>query len=344
LNRIARRFAASSVVLLVALAGSVQAAIAATPPPAATAGGGVSLRPLHPDTATPSYFTLHLPSGASAHDEVVITNTSTQSVSLAVSAVDGLTGQTSGSVYANRQDAVREAGLWVTPEITSLTLAGNASRTVGFTVQVPKGASAGDHLAGIAVENTVPTSSGNGFSIKQILRSVIGVRVVVPGPAAFYPRLVSLDINGIGATGIGAVDIGLGNSGKQLAKPTLVVAMTGPAGYSRSLTRHLDTVLPGDTITYPFAWPDRLQKGSYDIKATLTGGGITVSLNKTVQLGTTLAGVTQPLPTVVHDKAKSNNSLVMLLAALLAVAIAAGLITAAVLRRGRKRAHEGRLN
>ncbi|HEY2043776.1 MAG TPA: DUF916 domain-containing protein, partial [Jatrophihabitans sp.] len=193
----------------------VQVALASPPTPPAS-GGGVSLQPLHPDMSDPAssaYFALHARPGATLRDTVHVTNTSKAAVNLIVSSVDGLTGQTSGAVYANRQDPVREAGTWVTPSVRSFRLVGGASRNVSFTVEVPGTAVPGDHLAGVAVENADPTSSTGGFQIKQVLRSVIGVRVVVAGPAAFHPQLTSLGLKQLGGTQLAAVYVGLGNDG-----------------------------------------------------------------------------------------------------------------------------------
>ena len=39
----------------------------------------------------------------------------------------------------------------------------------------------------------------------------------------------------------------------------LLLALAGPAGYRRTRTRPLDTVLGRDSITYPAAWPDELR-------------------------------------------------------------------------------------
>jgi Bacterial protein of unknown function (DUF916) len=334
-NRFAQRLAVGSVVLLTAMVAAPSVAMAA--PPAAAAGGGVSLAPAYPSTASPSYFTFHAKAGTTVHDALVVTNHGNASVSLAVSPVDGLTGQTSGSVYANRTDPIRKAGRWVTPAVSALTLAAGATRTIDFTVAIPAGTVAGDHLAGIAVENTVPTESSNGFAIKQILRNVIGVLVVVPGKATFVPSLSSLGIQQIGATGIGSVTVGLGNSGLLLAHPTLAVSLSGPSGYQRSQTRVLDTVLPGDTITYPFAWPDVLAKGDYNVTATLTGGGTSVSMTRSVNLGAALAGVTHPLPTATTTQAATSGmQWWMWLAILLAAAIAFGGAAGTVIRHGHR--------
>lgn len=336
------RLALGAVTAMLTLASGAGVAAAATPPPSTTPGGGISLSALHPAADAPSYFTLKVPAGSSVHDALVVTNHDTKPVDLIVSPVDGLTGQTSGSVYANRQDPVHKAGAWVKASISTLELASGASREVDFTVDVPADATAGDHLAGIAVENTQPTSSSNGFAIKQILRNVMGVLVVVPGPASFHPKLISLGVSGIGSTGIGAVDVGLGNDGEALAKPKLSVVLTGPAGYHRTLSRELDTVLPADTITYPFAWPDRLAKGSYDITASLTGGGTTVTMHRGFALGAALAGVSQPLPKIVTVVRNSGLPLWVLLLAVGGGMALLALIVGALLRRGRQRALLGR--
>jgi Bacterial protein of unknown function (DUF916) len=330
-NRFAKRLAAGSVALSVGLITGAMPALASAP--ANPAGAEISLQPENPSAASPNYFTLAVAPGATVHDAVIVINRSKAPVSLAVSPVDGLTGQTTGSVYGNRQDTVRKAGKWVTPELRALTLPAQSSRTIAFTVTVPATAVPGDHLAGIAVENTVPTESSNGFNIKQILRNVIGVRVIVPGRAAFSPKLTSLGIEQIGATGIASVSVGLGNSGRALAKPSLDVALRGPSGYSSTITRKLDTVLPGDTVTYPFAWPDILVKGSYDVTATLTGGGTSVTMNRTVVLGTTLAGVTHPLPKTIVKTQKSGMPMWMLLVVGLAVLSILGFGANTVVRR-----------
>ncbi len=336
MNRIARRISVGSLALLAATVNFAGAQVAFASPSAAAAEGGVSLQPLHPSAAAPSYFTFHTAAGSTVSDAVIITNHATTAVDLAISPVDGLTGQTSGSVYANRQDPVSKAGKWLTPSLTTLTLPGQSSRTVTFTVQVPADASSGDHLAGLAVENTQPTTSSNGFAIKEILRSVIGVLVKVPGRATFVPKLTSLGIQQIGQTSIGSVTVGLSNAGLALAKPSLEVSLKGPAGYSRDITRKLDTVLPGDTINYPFAWPDILAKGSYDVTATLTGGGKSVSMTKTVILGTTLAGVSHPLPVTVVKQAKNSLPLWELALVILAGALVFGGVVGAVMRRSRQ--------
>jgi hypothetical protein len=328
----------TSVTVLVALLMGANASSAFAAPPPVTQAGDISIAPEHPNKESPSYFTLRVKAGTTVQDAIVIANHSDAPINLAISPVDGLTGQTSGSVYANRQDPVRKAGKWVTPSVTALVLPAKTERTVTFIVKVPADATAGDHLAGVAVENTVPTTSSNGFAIRQILRNVIGVRVIVPGPAICKPELKSLGIDQIGATGIGAVDVGLSNVGTQLGKPQLTVALIGPDTYHQKLVRDLDTVLPGDTIKYPFAWSDRLAKGSYDITATMTCGTTTVTMHSTVLLGESLKGVAPGKAAAVI--AVPKGGMAWWVWALIGVAALAafGFILLMVVRRERRRA------
>jgi hypothetical protein len=316
---------------------STAATALGSPASAPVVGGGISVRPVHQNahagTAASSYFTLRGLAGSTLRDAAEVTNTGTRAVRLIVSAVDGLTGQTSGSVFGNRQDRVQVAGRWVTPSVARLELAGGASRVVPFTVRVPATASAGDHLAGIAFENAQPTVSRGNLRIREVLRSVIGVLTVVPGPAVFHPLLTGLGLAQLGSTRIASVSVGLGDDGAGLGKPELTVALSGPRGYQRTVTRMLDTVLPANVITYPFAWPDSLAAGEYDIAATLTGGGASVRLERHVRLGAPLVGVSQaPLPSAAAGSRHGGLSGYWLSGILAATALF-GLLAGLLLRR-----------
>jgi hypothetical protein len=324
------RLGAGTVALLVlALTPVAQAATVSPSPSPGPPASGISLRPLHLNPMHPAaYFTLHQAAGRSASGTVLVTNLATVPVTLFVSPVDGLTGLTTGTVYAGRGVPITRAGRWVSVTADAIHLAARSTQRVPFTVAVPVGASPGDHLAGIAFQNARPTTSGNGFKIREIVRNVIGVLVVVPGPAVFHPHLVSLGLGAIGSTGIGAVSVGLGDDGHDFAKPSLTVALSGPGGYHRTMTRQLDTVLPGDTVVFPYPWPDSLAKGTYLVKAFLTGGGVTVTLQKTVQLGVALRGDSPGA----HVAKKSGFPWPTLIAVLV-LALVLGLVIGLTMRR-----------
>jgi hypothetical protein len=250
--------------------------LTAPPASAASNSGGYSVRPAEidqNDPATRAYFKPVLAPGKSATHHIVVTNLDSVALHLLINSVDGLTGQTSGSVYANRQDPVAKAGIWLTPSSSSITIAPHATATVAFAIRVPRDAKPGDHLAGIAFENTATNSSGGSFAVKQIIREVVGVLVRVPGPASEGMSIGSLALQSLPGTSFASVIVNLTNTGQLLCKPALTVAMHGPNGSARTVTRTLDTILPGDTIAYPLPWPDTLAAGSYVARASTSACG-----------------------------------------------------------------------
>jgi len=287
--------------LLVALLASLNLATAAADPT-----GGFGAAPAHPDPndpATRAYFKATVAPGGTYIDAVQVTSASDAPLSLLISPVDGLTGQTSGAVYANRDVPIKKAGAWVTPSISALNLAPHAQTLVPFTVRVPAGATPGDHLAGIAIENAAPQQATAGqFSVKEILRTVIGVEILVPGPATPAVRLGKMSLRPLPGTHVATLTIALGDPGRLLVKPHLTVTLRGPGGYHHKVARQLDTILPGDTIHYPFLWPDSLITGTYHATVVATGGDAPITETATLQLGHILRGTTNPtVPSTSHD-------------------------------------------
>jgi hypothetical protein len=282
----------------IALAAALTSGLLWFPTAPASAGFGIALRPAHADPndpATKAYFKPTVSPGQTFTDQVIVTNNGDTPIDLAVSGVDGLTAPTSGAVYANRTDPVKKAGTWVSLPGGTVTVAPHAELPVAFTVAVPKDAGAGDHLAGIAFEDVHPTQAGGNFAVTQVVRAVMGVQVIVPGPGAFTVHVDKAAVQELPGVGAASVAVTLGDNGNRLGKPALSVALTGPNGYQRTVNRNLDTLLPGDTIDYPLAWPDVLQPGDYSITATATAPG-SPPVTKTVSshLGTPLGGVPSP--------------------------------------------------
>src|SRR5262249_49765665 len=202
-------------------------------------------------------------------------------------------GATSGVVYGNRQDHLQGAGVWVVPAVPRVTVPANGQTSVAFTVHVPKSAAVGQHLAGLALEDIHSGKSTGRFSVTEVLRTVVGIQLNVPGPAVSRISLQSFSIAPIQGTSYPSVVVGLTNNGTNLCKPALAVSLSGPGGVQRA-SRKLDTLLPGDTIPYPFVWPHALAAGSYTANITATGCGPRVSLHGTSSLGAKLVKSTVP--------------------------------------------------
>ena len=214
-------------------------------------------------------------------------------MTLRVYPVDGLTGATSGVVYGNRGVALHGAGQWITPAVRLVTVPANSQTTVGFTVNVPTTASVGQHLGGLALEDASAGKSGGRFSVTEVLRTVVGIELTVPGPSLTHLALESFSIAPIQGTTYPSVVVNLANTGTILCKPRLLIALTGPNGVQRA-TRRLDTVLPGDSIPYPFVWQHPLAAGNYSASITATGCGPRQVLHGTASLGAKLVNSTVP--------------------------------------------------
>ena len=148
----------------------IVALIVATAVPAAAQAAGTftfTVRPGHYDPADPAtraYFKRQVAPGQSFADDVVVTNGGSAPLILRVDPVDGLTGQTSGAVYANRGRRRRKAGAWIRMSVSRIVVPPRSEATVHFAVDLPVGAAPGDHLAGIAFQNAHVTTSGEAFA------------------------------------------------------------------------------------------------------------------------------------------------------------------------------------
>lgn len=315
---------------------------ATAPIEAADGTGGIGLAPAHSDPrdpATRAYFIPTVTPGGSFRDQVIVSNSGSASVALYVDPVDGLTAVTSGAVYANRTDPLRKAGLWVTPDVSRLTINAQSRISVGFTVHVPADATSGDHLAGIAFQGVQATTSGGMLSVTTVVRSVIGVLIKVPGPGAFQPAIGGASIQALAGFGTPSVLLTLGDDGLRLGKPVLSVTLEGPDAYRRTVTRQLDTLLPGDSIEFPWPWPDRLAAGDYQITVVASGAGLTAPITFTTPAHLGAALETAPPASASAPAAPASDGGLSVLLALLGGAGIGGACIALGLVAWRRRPH-----
>ncbi len=241
---------------------------------ASSAGAVLTVAPAHPDASVASgaaYFVHTVAPGTSWTDEVSVVNTNDSTISAWVDPVDGVTAIRTGAVYSARTVAARRAGAWVRPDVVSVTLAAHQHTAVMFTVTVPPGASAGDHLAGIAFESKQGSNSATG--VTTVLRSVVAVQVRVPGAAVFQLHLYAATPGPLPTTRTSGVTLDMEDVGGLLGKPQLEIVIDGPAGYHRAENLKLDTMLPGDRIMDEILWPDVLGAGDYRLSVAEDGSG-----------------------------------------------------------------------
>lgn len=277
------------------LAGSLLAGLPAGPA-AADSGGFGAFPALHPGQRHESpYFQMTVAPGRSGDDAAVVVNSSGRTMRLSVAAVDGLTGQTSGAVFANNDARRRRDALWVTPSVSVLTLAPRTRVLVPFRVHVPAGARPGDHLAGLAVENLDHPRSKGRFQITEIIRVVIGISVRVPGARGQALRLGAVTAAPLGGTNDAALYIPITNAGLTYCKPRLSVRLQDPRAGQRAnaVRKDLDTVLPGDRIAYPLAWPKALTPGTYTVAVTAANCGAVITASNPVRVKGTMPSASE---------------------------------------------------
>lgn len=252
------------------LAGSATQSSAATP-----MGNGFNVRPDAGPTEerAPSYFTLRAEPGSVLDRRVLVSNGSDKVQRYRLDPVDGLTGTTSGTVYANREDRNDATATWLTPSVRQVTLAPGESRRIPFRVSVPETARPGDHVGGLAFQDSVETTAKSNLSVTQVVRIVVGVRIIVPGGSPGPVTIGKAQIQALPGTSVASVELPLENTGERLCRPDLRVVLTSADGKEDVVERSLDTLLPGAKIAYPLAWPRTIEPGTYGVRAEATGCG-----------------------------------------------------------------------
>ena len=179
---------------LLATASAVACGAFASGAQAATIGG-FGARPAHfnPNVpATRAYFIRTVPRGGSFTDQVVVTNTAAKPVTLRVYPVDGLTGATSGVVYGNRGVALHGAGQWVTPAVAVVTVPANSQTRSASPSRSRRARLSASISPDLRSRMSAPGKSRGRFSVTEVLRTVVGIEVTVPGPS--QSRLVSREL------------------------------------------------------------------------------------------------------------------------------------------------------
>ncbi len=277
----ARRAAVARVLCALACGGL------AAPSGAAADTGGIGVAPAAQggvDPVSNGFLVETAAPGGTVSGAVVVSNSTTTPTPASVYAADGITAVTTGVAFADDSQPPQSAGAWVTPAVTSVDLAPDSSQTVGFTVQVPAGATPGDHVAAIVVQQAA-TPGGGSVSISQVVRGVVPIDVQVSGAASAQAQLGPATLGTLPGTTLPAVLVPIVDVGTLMCRPTLSVTVASSTGASSTVTRQLDLLLPGDNITYPFAWPSPLPTGTYDITAAVSGCGHATSSNAPPTVG-----------------------------------------------------------
>ena len=148
------------------------------------------------------------------------------------------------------------------------------------------------------------------------------------------------------AQGLASIVVPLTDTGRLLGRPTLSITLSGPGGYHRAVTRNLDTILPGDSIAFPFPWPDTLSPGTYrSTRPRPARAWPPVTSTSRARLGISLKGVpggAAPAPATTAVPARSGTpawlpAVMITGGVLLAVLLVTVFLLVALLRHQRRR-------
>lgn len=262
-----------------AAAGALLHAAAAS---ASAPAGSFSVRPAEfsrSEASTRAYFSLTIPRGGVRSRAVVVQNDGSSRLRLGVYPVIGLTAPGSGVVYANAGAPSAQAGRWLSPRVSEITVAAHSSLVVPFITRVPASAVPGDHLLGLAFEGGGRAASGSDFRIHEVIREVVGVLIRVPGATSFAIRLGSPSIR-VSATGASTIVVPLRNSGGELCRPRLRVWFEPRDAPGFELERELGPLLPGSHIDYPLPLSSRVDTRDYNLRVSASCGSAQVTATR----------------------------------------------------------------
>ncbi|HEX3910555.1 MAG TPA: hypothetical protein VHW67_07645 [Solirubrobacteraceae bacterium] len=284
-------------ILLACALGAVVLASASSA--GARAADGLVVIPRSAAEPALSYLKLRArPGHAVQAGTIELLNPTARTLRVALAPVDGVTLDTLGSSYSPGGTHRHGSTRWLALERRAVALGPRAHVAVGVVVRVPRGATSGDHLSGISVEQLgqrqASRSTGKGAATVSAVRYAIGVEVTLPG--ARHP-LVRFTGAGIRREPAGlSFELKLRNTGNvilQRAHGSVRVTRDGRTVLSRPIPA--GTFLAGTSIAYPVpAFGQRPREGTrYRVRATLRYPGGTAHLDRWLTFGHRAALVQQ---------------------------------------------------
>jgi hypothetical protein len=137
-----------------------------------------------------------------------------------------------------------------------------------FTIQVPKDAAPGEHIASLVLENDLPIRGTGSVALDQIVRQAVAVVVTVPGR-----RLPALEIGAashVVVAGRSVVSIAVANAGNVRLKPAIGFTLVDATGVVVSRAQmQMDTFYAWTATTIEVPLAALLLPGAYRVHLTL---------------------------------------------------------------------------
>ena len=155
-----------------------------TPAVKAVESNGVGGKPANPKADNPrtaSIFVYDLKPGESVNDAINLFNNSDQDKVIGVYAVDSIISSDGAFACEQEVDERNEVGSWIKLDRNEASVAPNQTEKVGFVVNVPVDAEAGEYNGCIAIQDKTALAQNTGNGISLNFRSAVRVAITVPG-------------------------------------------------------------------------------------------------------------------------------------------------------------------
>ena len=150
----------------------------------ALSSGGVGGYPANPDpnvARSESWFVYNLDLGESKEDALLVFNTSDDTRTVKLYAVDSVPSNQGNFALAPEEITPTDLGAWIELSETFITLEPGESREVPFTVTIPDNADVGEHSAGIIIQKSSQAEALGQTGASIVTRVGIRVYETVPG-------------------------------------------------------------------------------------------------------------------------------------------------------------------
>lgn len=235
----------------------------------------------------PSFFRYDARPGQTVRGTVRVRSTTVGPRIAFLRAVDARTAATGGLEYGDQSRPPTGMGRWIRLAARTVRLPGGASQEVPFSVRVPPGTRAGDHVAGIVAFGREPrTPRGRRrFRLRFVSRLAIAVQIQVPGPRRTREEVRDAEvlIQPSGAS-LGLKIVNTGNTLIRQTSGRITVSSRGRRLFTRRV--RIDSFLPETEIVHPLPWRGTPVEGDYRITGVLRPrGGPPVRIDREASFG-----------------------------------------------------------
>jgi WxL Interacting Protein, peptidoglycan binding domain len=219
-------------------------------------------------TSNRAFFAIETAAGQVVRDAVAITNVTADPLTLQLYPADAFNSPGAGFALRPQNEANTDVGSWITLRSDEVTIKPKATIKVPFTMDVPPGATPGDHVGGIVALNPVATgeqTTAEGAVIQ--VQQAVGVRIYTRISGPLNPQLVvesvSVDLDSGGIPGLAfpreaTITYTVRNEGNVRVTPNRSLIVNGLFG--RTLyqpdDKPLPEILPGNEATFSEVWAD----------------------------------------------------------------------------------------